>query len=92
LLHAAVSEERAALRTDARAALLEVFAADPEIEAAYLSTLQPVADATLAGVLRGSTSGEGAEELMVALASEARSPELRAKAAAVLEELRKMPR
>ncbi len=91
LLHTAVGEERAAVRTDARAALLETFAANPEIEAAYLSTLQPVADATLAEILRASAGGEGAQELMIALASQARSAELRAKAAAVLEELRKTP-
>jgi hypothetical protein len=89
LLHAALGEERVTVRADAREALLAAFTADPEIEAAYLSTLRPVDDRALATIMRGSARGKGAEDLMATFAARAPSPELRAKAAAVLEELRR---
>ncbi len=90
LLHAAISERDPAVRAAARDALLATFRADPEVEAAYLSTLTPVADATLATMLQG-ISADGAAELMAALASRARSIELRRKAASVLDALERLP-
>lgn len=89
VLHAALQERSPAVRAAAREAALAALARDPEVEAAYLSTLAPVDDAVLAKIFR-STGPEGAaEEWMAALASRASSPALRAKAAAVLAELRK---
>ena len=89
VLHAALQERRPAVRAAARDAALAAFARDPEVETAYLSTLLPVDDAVLAKIFR-STGPEGAaEEWMAALAQSAPSAALRAKAAAVLAELRK---
>ena len=89
LLYAATNEPQSAVRAEAREALLATFAADPAREAAYLSTLTPVANDVLARILRGSEQDGGAQELMAELASRSRSPELRAKAAAVLQELQR---
>ena len=48
---------------------LEAFGRDPEVEAAYLSTLTPVDDATLAKILRAPDPEGAAEEWMAALAA-----------------------
>jgi hypothetical protein len=92
LLHAAVRERRAGVRAEAREVLLTTLADDPDAEAAYLSTLTPVDDAVLAKILRTSSADDGAEAWMAALATRARSEELRRKAAAVLALLQQPPR
>ena len=91
LLHTALQSPSAEIRAAARRAILAAFAADAELEDAYLSTLTPVADATLATMLRRMAKGDGAEALMSALAGGARSAALRVKAAAVLAALRATP-
>ena len=87
VLHAVLQERRPATRAAAREAALAAFARDPEIEAAYLSTLAPVDDAVLARVLGGPAAAGSLEEWMTALATRAPSAGLRAKAAAVLAAL-----
>jgi hypothetical protein len=86
VLHAAVQARDPAARAAARETALGAIA-DPAVETAYLSTLTPVDDATLATILR-AMNAEGAQEWMTALAARAPSAELRAKAAAVLAALR----
>lgn len=88
LLHAVLGERGAALRAEAREAVLAAFARDPETEAAYLSTLQPVDDAILARTFGAQSVDGSAEEWLTALAARARSQELRDKATAVLDVLR----
>ncbi len=87
LLHAAVGERRAGLRAEARDAVLATFARDPETEAAYLSTLRPVADSVLANMMRTRSIEGSAEEWFTAVATRAHSEELKEKAAAVLDAL-----
>ena len=91
LLHAVVSDQRSDVRAAARESILDAFVASPEVEAAYLSTLTPVDDTTLASILRASSDGTSAEEWLSALISRARSPELKKKAASVLTALRTPP-
>ncbi len=88
VLHAALQERDLGARAAARNAALNAIASDPEVEAAYLSTLAPVDDAVLAKILRASATEGAAEEWLMALAARAPSAELRAKAAAVLTALR----
>lgn len=84
VLHAVLGQTDGALRAEAREQTLAAFARDPEAEAAYLSTLEPVDDETLAAMLRNMAAEPGAaEEWMTMLATRARSAGLRAKAAAV---------
>jgi hypothetical protein len=84
VLHAVLGQTDGALRAEAREQTLAAFARDPEAEAAYLSTLEPVDDETLATMLRNMAAEPGAaEEWMALLASRSLSPGLRAKAAAV---------
>jgi len=89
VLHAAAQEHDPAVRAAARDAALGAITADPEVEAAYLSTLAPVDDAVLAQILRASGADGAAEEWMTALVARAPSAELRAKAAAVLTALKR---
>ena len=91
LLHAVVNDKRQGVRAAAREVVLNAFVEHPEVETAYLSTLTPIDDATLAGMLRASNVDGSAEEWMSALASRARSQELKDKAAAILRELRAPP-
>jgi hypothetical protein len=88
VLHAALQERRASVRAAAREAALAAFVRDPEVEAAYLSTLTPVDDAVLAKILRAAGPEGAAEEWMTMLAERAPSAALRAKATAVLGALR----
>lgn len=84
VLHAVLGQTDGALRAEAREQTLAAFARDPRAEAAYLSTLEPVDDETLASMLRSMAAEPGAaEEWMALLASRAPSAALRAKAAAV---------
>ncbi len=88
VLHAVVQERDAATRAAARDAALAAFARDPEVEAAYLSTLLPVDDAVLVRILQANAGDpRSVAEWMTALAARAPSAALRAKAAAVLEAL-----
>ncbi len=91
LLHAVVSDGRPGVRAAAREVVLNAFVEHPEVEAAYLSTLTPVDDATLAGMLRGSNVDGSAEEWLSAVTARAQSQALKEKAAAVLRELRTPP-
>lgn len=91
LLHAVINDQRPDVRAAARESILDAFVASPEVEAAYLSTLTPVDDPTLASLLRASSDGTSAEEWLAALAARARSPELKKKAASVLAVLRSSP-
>lgn len=91
LLHAVVNDQRPDVRSAARESLLEAFLASPEVEVAYLSTLTPIDDTTLATMMRGSGDGASAEEWFSALSSRARSPELKKKASSVLGVLRSPP-
>jgi hypothetical protein len=91
LLHTALQSPSGRTRAAARRAILSAFAGDPQLEAAYLSTLVPVTDPTLAMMLRRMAKGDGAEALMAALAAGAPSEALRSKAAAVLDALRAAP-
>ena len=91
LLHTALQSPSGEIRAASRRAILAAFDADPELEEAYLSTLAPVADPTLATMLRRMAKDDAAEALMSALAAGARSEALRSKAAAVLAALRAMP-
>ncbi|MCC6849633.1 MAG: hypothetical protein IT294_14110 [Deltaproteobacteria bacterium] len=85
VLHVAVGERDPAARAAARDVALAAFARDPEVEAAYLSTLAPVDDVVLARILHGAAADpRGVEEWLAALAGHAPSAALRAKAAAVL--------
>lgn len=85
VLHAVLGQTDGALRAEARTQTLAAFARDPQAEAAYLSTLEPVDDETLATMLRNMAAEPGAaEEWMATLANSALSAGLRAKAAAVL--------
>lgn len=88
LLHAALGQAGAAERAAARQTLLAAFSADAELENAYLAVLQPIDDVTLARLLRDAGPDRGAEDFMAALATQARSEDLRRKAAVVLEQLR----
>jgi len=88
LLHAVVNDQRPEVRAAARESILEQFRSHPEVEAAYLSTLTPVDDTTLAGMMRASTATDGAEEWFAALTMRAGSPELKQKASTVLALLR----
>ena len=87
VLHAVTLEKQASVRAAAREAALTAFAGDPEIEAAYLSTLVAVDDAALARMLRAASIDGSAEEWMKALSTRAPSVALREKAAAVLSVL-----
>jgi len=87
VLHAIVQEGDPDARAVAREAALAAFTRDPEIEAAYLSTLTPVDDAVLANILRSAGPEGAAEAWMAALAERAPSPALRAKASAVRDAL-----
>src|SRR5262245_34965801 len=69
VLHAILQARRASVRGAARDVALAAFRRDPEIEAAYLSTLAPVEDDVLAGILRGAAHEGAVEEWMKALAS-----------------------
>ena len=87
LIHAALREPSGKVRAEAQERLLRAFASDPELEATFAATLAPIEDANLARILRGIAGGR-AEGFMAKLAAEGGSPELRAKAGAVLEALR----
>jgi hypothetical protein len=89
VLHAVTGEANPNARSGAREVLLKTVASDPEAEAAYLSTLEPVADATLAEMLTTSAPAGGAEEWMTALSTRAQSQALRDKAKAVLRAMGK---
>ena len=91
LLHAVTDDQRSEVRAAARESILDTFLQHPEVEAAYLSTLAPVDDATLAAMLRGRNVDGVAEDWFSAVALRARSPELKQKAAAVLQALRSPP-
>jgi len=91
LLHAVTDDQRPEVRAAARESILDTFLQSPEVEAAYLSTLAPVDDATLANMLRGRNVDGVAEDWFAAVAMRARSPELKQKAAAVLQALRSPP-
>jgi hypothetical protein len=91
VLHATTQQTLPNVRAGARETVLKTFASDPEVEAAYLSTLEPVDDATLAQMLKTSSAPGAAEEWMSALSTRAPSPALRLKAAAVLKALRSSP-
>lgn len=88
VLHAVTLEHRTNVRAAAREVALAAFVRDAAIEAAYLSTLVPVDDATLARMLRATAVEGAAEEWMAMLAARAPSPALRAKATAVLAALK----
>ncbi len=90
VLHA-VTDQRPAVRNSAREVALTAFASDPEIEAAYLSTLTPVDDAVLARMFRNTAPAGAAEEWLGALVARAPSSALREKAAAMLAALNKLP-
>jgi hypothetical protein len=78
-------ERDPAARAAAREAALAAIARDPEVEAAYFSTFEPVDDAVLARALEGSAGDpRSVAAWMGALATGAPSPALRAKAARVL--------
>jgi hypothetical protein len=87
VLHAVLQETNPAIREAAREAVIEAFKRDPEVERAYLSTLTPVEDATLATMLAAMGPGGAAQEWMQALASRAPSMPLRLKATTVLAAL-----
>ncbi len=86
-----VTDQRPGVRNSAREVALAAFASDPEIEEAYLATLIAVDDAVLARKLRNTAAVGAAEAWLGALASRAPSPELRAKATAMLAALNKLP-
>lgn len=89
VLHAVIMEPDPATRAAARTVVLSAFVEDPTVEAAYLSTLEPVADPVLARILQASAADpRSVEEWMGVLAAGAPSAALRAKAAAVLAVLR----
>ena len=90
VVRGALTSDDADTRGAAREALFTAFATDPEIEAAYLSTLAPVEDKRLATMLRNMSPPGAAEELLTALAGRASSTELRAKAVAVRGALKTM--
>jgi hypothetical protein len=70
VLHAATNQNPN-VRSGAREVILATFASDPAVEAAYLSTLEPVDDATLAKMLSASSSPGVAAEWMGVLAARA---------------------
>jgi hypothetical protein len=86
LVIAAFREENRAARADIQRAALAAMARDPEVEATFARTLAPIEDDALAEILR-RWNETGSEEFLAKLASQARSAELRAKAAAVRERL-----
>jgi hypothetical protein len=88
LAHATLNQENPEVRAAAQRAFLAALKSDPELEYAYLSVLQPIDDETLARILHGMSKDQAAEEFMTQLAAVARSKELRAKAAAVVQQLR----
>ena len=90
VLHAAIMDRDPTVRAAAQETELAAFARHPEIEAAYLSTLQPVDDTVLARIFQGSAGDPGSVgEWMALLAARAPSPALRAKAASVLTALQR---
>jgi hypothetical protein len=89
LLHAVLRETNPEVRAAARQALIEAFTRDPEIERAYLSTLAPVENATLATMLATMGPGGAAQEWMALLSGRAPSMPLRLKATAVLTSLQR---
>ena len=89
VLHATTREANPNARGAAREVALKEFRSSPEVEAAYLSTLEPVDDATLAKMMQSPDAPPGAaREWLQALAASAPSPALRAKATAVLKVLK----
>ena len=86
LIHGAVRAKDDRARADAQRRVLAAFAADPEVEDVFTRTLAAIDDRTVASTFR-SWSQAGAREFIAALATRARSPELRTKAAAVLRQI-----
>jgi hypothetical protein len=86
LVIAAFREENRAARADIQRAALAAMARDPEVEATFARSLVPIEDGALAEILR-RWNETGSDEFLAKLASQAGSPELRAKAAAVRERL-----
>ena len=86
LIHGAMRAKDDRTRADAQRRLLAAFDADPELEDVFTRTLVAIDDRTVASIFRGWNE-TGAREFVAALAARARSPELRAKAAAVLRQL-----
>ena len=86
LVIAAFREENRAARADIQRAALAAMARDPEVEEMFTRTLVRIEDGALAEILR-RWNETGSEEFLAKLASDARSPELRAKAAAVRDRL-----
>ena len=87
LINAALQQRSGRVRSEAQRRLLEAFDADPEIEDAYTRSFDTVDHPTLARMLRRMGPGH-AEGFMAKLAAQARSEQLRLKAAALLELLR----
>ena len=84
---AALQQPSGKVRSEAQHRALAAFDSDPEIEDVFARTLLAVDDATLARMMR-DWRGDHGEGFLAKLAERARSPELRAKAAAVVEQLR----
>jgi hypothetical protein len=87
LLEASARQQDPAVRGEAFRASLSAFEAEPELRSKVIHALDGADDAALSKALRGA-AGLRAEELANQLASEAQTPELRAKALSILNRLR----
>jgi hypothetical protein len=92
LMVAALNQQDHRVREAAQEALVDTLNSDPEIEAVYNAFLEWTDAANTAQLLRRMSDDRSPEELMMRLASGAQSPELRAKALAVIEQLGQTPR
>jgi hypothetical protein len=87
LLEAATRQQDPAVRSEAFRLSLNAFETEPELRDKVLHALGGADEAALSKALRGS-AGLRAEELANQIASEAQTPELRAKALSLLNRLR----
>jgi hypothetical protein len=90
LMNTAIGADDAAVRRDAIRAALQALDADSEMQASVLATLRQMSDVELAEFARDNCHHR-AEDLVGNVAAETRDPEVRERAQAVLDELRKRP-
>ena len=90
LLDAAMHQNDAGIRADAMRAWLNAVESNAELRAAVVCSLNATDDATLTQLIRGG-AGAHAEELVLQVATQARSSELRVKGSALLKALRATP-
>ena len=87
LVEVGLGNEDASVRADAVRTALRAMETRPELRAAVADEVSGMDDVSLSGLLRG-TAGAHAEEIASLVSTEARIPQLRAKAKSVLRTIR----